>query len=827
MQKASNDILTRALEREKKARKAAEQTLEKKSYELYLANLKLREINSNLEETIKNRSEQLKENALRFEKMVESASDLIYRGNHLGICTYANPTTIQKMGYSIPELKKMHFTGLVRDDKLQEVTNFYMTQLKEKRAETYLEFPAQTKSGETIWLGQNVIFTFDKNGNFEEISAVARDITEQQETLSAIQRSEEKFRNIISNMNLGLLEVDMDEHILQTNQSFCEMIGYSSEELMGQVASEVILKGENADLMAEKNASRKKGISDAYEIKVKDKSGNLKWWLISGGPLFNDKGEQTGSLGIHLDITEQKQLEVELKKAKEEAEFSSRAKEVFLANMSHEIRTPMNGILGMARQLEKSSLNQNQKFYLKIITSAADHLLIILNDILDISKIEAGKLQIENTHLDIADVAERTKNILSAKAEEKGLRFNVSIDQNVSKSLSGDPTRLNQILLNLAGNAIKFTEKGTVTIECKLIKEDNERQLIEFNIRDTGIGMSEEYIDNIFDKFSQEDETVARKYGGTGLGMSISKQLVELMGGELSIQSHQGVGTAILFQIELERIEESTKASSKVYKYVPDKIQDKVKGKKILLAEDNEMNQLVVCTSLDFIGMNYDIANDGLEAVEAISKASYDLILMDINMPRMDGIKATKKIRQDYSQDIPIIALTANAMEGASKTYLKAGMNDYLAKPFVEEELFEVLCKWIGNDAPKNKTEVAVEPPSAELYNLAKLEKISRGNQAFIDKMLHLFVTRIPQALEEIKTAYAAKDLETIYKTAHRIKPTLNDLDITHSKDQIIEIEKLAMAGEDSNELSQLISAVNENVSQVVLAIQKTLFPTK
>ncbi|MGB0404297.1 MAG: PAS domain S-box protein [Salibacteraceae bacterium] len=823
MQEASKDILLRALQREKKARKTAEQTLEKKSFELYLANQKLREINSNLEATVEKRSEQLKENELRFEKMVESASDLIYRGNYLGLCVYANSTTIQKMGYSIPELKKMHFTALVRDDKLREVTNFYLTQLKEKRAETYLEFPAQTKSGETIWLGQNVIFTFDENGRFEGISAVARDITKQKESLKAIQRSEEKYRNIISNMNLGLLEVDMDEHILQTNQSFCEMIGYSEDELLGKVASEIILKGENRNFMAEKNASRKNGISDAYEMKVKDKSGNLKWWLISGGPLFNDKGEQTGSLGIHLDITDQKKLEVELKEAKNQAELSSRAKEIFLANMSHEIRTPMNGILGMARQLEKSELNKDQKFYLKTITSAADHLMVILNDILDLSKIESGHLEIENTNFSILEVIDRTKNILFAKAEEKGLAFFTKLDPAISASCFGDPTRLNQILINLTGNAVKFTSEGSVSIHCNVLHSNEKNQRVEFSIQDTGIGMSNDYIEKIYDKFSQEDKSIARKFGGTGLGMSISKQLVELMGGKLKIESKKNQGTNITFALNFGIANNELKEESKIYQFDPGEIHERVKGKKILLAEDNEMNQLVVSTSLDYIGLNYDIANNGLEAIEAMKKNEYDLILMDINMPKMDGIDATKNIRESINTEIPIIALTANAMEGANKKYLSAGMSDYLAKPFAEEELFEMLCKWIGGNSKTETTKLGTEMTTNQLYNLEKLQKISRGNQAFIDKMLNLFITRIPEALNEINQAYQASDLETVYKTAHRIKPTLNDLDITRSKDQIIQIEKLAQANKDSEELSQLIDEVTTNVLNVVVAIKERL----
>lgn len=800
-----NDIFQHALNREKKARKAAEQKLKKKSYELFLAN------------------QELQQNKDRFFKMVESANDIIYHGDRKGTCFSANATAIEKMGYSIEELKTMNFTEFVRKDNVQAVTHFYMNQLMEKKTETYLEFPVESKSGETIWLGQNVVFAFNDKGHFTGVSVVARDITEQKERLTTIQQSEEKYRNIISNMNLGLLEVDMNDRIIQTNQSFCEMTGYSSEELTGKIASRIILKGEYAALMTEKHAARKRGISDAYEIKVKDKSGNALWWLISGGPLYNDKREQTGSLGIHLDITDQKKLEAELNEAKEDAESSSRAKEVFLANMSHEIRTPMNGILGMARQLEKSYLNKDQQLYITTIITAADHLMIILNDILDISKIEAGKLRIERTNLNIQDVADRTKNILKTKAEEKGLVFNVFIDKTIANCLSGDPTRLNQIFINLAGNSVKFTNKGSVTLESKLINETVTKQYIEFNIRDTGIGMSSEYVDRIFDKFSQEDKSIARKYGGTGLGMSICKQLVGLMGGELIIESHKNIGTSISFKLEFEKLVMTSKIDKKNYKYHPRQIQEKVKDKKILIAEDNEMNQLVVCTSLDFIGLQYDIVNDGTEAVDAMQKNDYDLILMDINMPIMDGIEATKKIRENHIQKIPIIALTANAMEGASKTYLEAGMNDCLTKPFVEEELFEILEKWIGGQRPKKIVQANPVAIQTELYNLEKLEKISRGSKPFIDKMLRLFVTRIPEAIEEINRAYKIKDFETVHKVAHRIKPNLNDLNILEAKEQIIEIEKRAFNKEASDELEHLIQSVTARISEVVSEIEKLL----
>ncbi|WP_315824376.1 ATP-binding protein [Paraflavitalea speifideaquila] len=435
-------------------------------------------------------------------------------------------------------------------------------------------------------------------------------------------------------------------------------------------------------------------------------------------PRYNDLGKIVGSIGIHLDITEQKILENDLIDARRQAEELSRSKEAFLANMSHEIRTPMNAILGMGRQLRKTKLDYKQLLYLDTINLAAENLLVVINDILDISKIEAGKLVIEHIGFRMDDLLTRATRVMIHKAEEKGLRLSFSIDKNIHPVLLGDPYRLNQILLNLISNAIKFTEKGSVRIACSLADRKGQLDILSVKVTDTGIGMEPAFLENIFRKFYQEDGTVARKYGGTGLGMSICRQLTQLMNGSIDVKSEKGIGTVITISIPFTRGVESDLPIKK--EVVPGT--NKLNGKKILLVEDNEMNRLVATVILNNYGaIVYKVAN-GVEAVEAIKNNQYHLVLMDMQMPVMGGLEATRIIRESIDTTTPIIALTANAIKGENDKCLTAGMNDYLSKPFEENELIRIITNWLDKEPPLGAfpAKITVEPP---LYNLSKLEK--------------------------------------------------------------------------------------------------------
>jgi PAS domain S-box-containing protein len=646
-----------------------------------------------------------------------------------------------------------------------------------------------------------------------------RDISERIQAESKLKIQEEKYRNIIANMNLGLLEVDKFEIIKSVNKSFCDMSGYSEAELIGKNASALLSSTESKSVIHAKNKSRIEGMSDAYEIQAVTKTGEKRCWLISGGPMIDSKGELTGSIGIHLDITDQKILQNQLKEAKETAEQSAKAKEIFLTNMSHEIRTPMNAIMGMGRQLQKTNLSKEQQEYLSAINHASDNLLIIINDILDFSKIEAGKVALEEIGFNLKQVVEQCTQVLAHKAEEKGLNLSCTIDDNIAPVFKGDPYRLNQIFINLLGNAIKFTERGTVSIACVLHHKSNNRQEIKITITDTGIGMDDHFLDILFQKFTQEDESIARRYGGTGLGMSISKQLVELMGGTIEVQSKKNEGTIVHINIGFI-IGAADDIISKTNKKTDSGI---LKSKKILLVEDNEMNRIVAKTILNHYSATVDEAHNGDEAVNILSEKDYDLVLMDVRMPVMDGLAATKAIRKFISKSIPIIALTANAVKGEQAKCLDAGMNDYLSKPFLEEDLINMISFWLGKKDALTPAEpkVALQPVSDKAYSLEKLQKIGNNDAVFLQRMLAIFEKETTTTIVAMKTAYEAGDYKKIGELAHRMKPSILNMCIDSFSNEVRELEILGDSeNPDVTVIKQLIEKGESILTTVIQQIK-------
>jgi PAS domain S-box-containing protein len=637
------------------------------------------------------------------------------------------------------------------------------------------------------------------------------DITERKRSEIKLKRQEEKYRSIIANMNLGLIEVDLDQNIRHVNHSFCLMSGYEEHELIGQNASDLFVKDENKEMIANKNTLRQTGLSDAYEMNVNTKHSDTHWWLVSGAPLYNDKQQHIGSIGIHLDITEQKILQRQLEEAKQIAEKSVHAKDLFLANMSHEIRTPMNAILGMSKQLQKTILNQQQQSFLEIIGTAAENLLVIINDILDFSKLEAGKVTLEEIGFNVHDLVTNTSRVLKLKAEEKGLVFEVSIHPGVANVLKGDPYRINQVLMNLLSNSIKFTKRGRVTLQCLLNNNHPQSQELQIIISDTGKGMDEAYLKNLFNKFSQEDESIARSYGGTGLGMSIVKQLVELMNGTIEVQSKKGEGTTVTIQLSFAKGTE-TDLPKKDNSHVETHI---LADKKILLVEDNEMNRVVAETILKQYGATISEAVNGMDALDALRHNHFDIVLMDIQMPVMDGLEATRHIRQELASNIPIIALTANAVKGEMEKCIQAGMNDYLSKPFEEEDLIRLIAKWLGREThfgPAKTTEVA----DTLLYDLCKLKQITRGDEKFIAKMLQVFISETTNSLTNLEQAFEQKDIKQVQFLAHRMKSSLNNLNICSAGGIAEKIEKSDWAACDFPALKKQILALRKIIDKVI-----------
>lgn len=646
-------------------------------------------------------------------------------------------------------------------------------------------------------------------------------IFERKRKENLLTKQEEKYRNIIANMNLGLLEVTPDETIIFANQSFCDMSGYTIDDLKGEKATKFLLYDDDQEVLNEKLKLREKGQSDNYELAVKNKQGEIRWWFISGAPNYNDRNELIGSIGIHLDITNQKKLEKELEKAMLQAEDASRAKESFLANMSHEIRTPLNAIIGMIRELGREELTPKQNSYVSHSETAARHLLTIVNNILDMSKIEAGELIIDAKEFSLMSVIGNVISILHSKAQEKKLELNYQISPDIKPALIGDSGRVRQILINLVGNAIKFTDTGKIDLTVKVKHTNQYFQQLTFEIKDTGIGMSKEYLNQIFNKFSQEEGSAARRHEGTGLGMTITREMIHLMGGDCDIQSEKGTGTTVIFNLTLPVGDENKLIDKDSYL-----VDDSLQNLKVLLVEDNEMNSFIACQSLQHFGCMVDTATNGREAIEKLTSQNPDLILMDIQMPEMDGIEATKYIRNQMSIAIPIIALTANAFKKDIDLYLSVGMNDYVTKPFEEHVLFNTIANTLNiktkNKATWNQLE-NITTSELPLYDLVKIRELSRGDLSFVDKMIEIFVEHTPTSVNELKVALENQDFLTISKIAHRMKPSIDNMGIHSLKNPIRELESSAkMEVVDDKKVELLIENIENTLAKVIEDLKAT-----
>ena len=696
-------------------------------------------------------------------------------------------------------------------------------QLMETKQQVEWEEESINKKGEKEIHLRKMFPVPDEKGEVKMVIGYGMNITERKEIEEKVQLSEKRYRDLFNYSQALICTHALNGKLISVNPATQHALQYTQEEMVGKSIREFVPLEQQSQFDTNYLAVINKNGRSQGVFSVISKSGK-KIYLLYQNYKVEEPGLEAYIIGFSQDITQRILAEQELLQAKKITEDSAKAKETFLANMSHEIRTPMNGILGIAGLLGKTTLDAQQQNYLKIIQDSANNLLAIVNDILDLEKIEAGKIQLEEIPFNVSDKIMITLQSFTFKAEEKNIQLSYKNQLPATLQVKGDPYRLAQVLNNFLSNALKFTEQGAVTLVTKIKFDKEDWAAIEFMVEDSGIGIPSDKIKSIFDPFVQANTNTTRKYGGTGLGLSICKNLIEMQGGELWVESTENKGTSFRFIIPYKKCDAAPLQSE-----TPLAINYNSLGNcKVLVAEDVELNQFLARHIMESWGFEVVIADNGKKAVDALLQKDFDLILMDIQMPEMDGMEATQQIRKmedPKKAAIPIIALTANALKGDSEKYMEAGMNDYLSKPFTEENLFTVIKRNLKSVTimSNNIENGSAGQPSAHgsgntepLYDLTMVRSVSGGDESFIKKMVQLFVETVPPGVTDLQEATKLQQWEKVGKVAHKLKSTLDSMGIKSLKDEIRAIETNGKHQQQTETIAPLVEKVTEIVDNCI-----------
>jgi PAS domain S-box-containing protein len=750
--------------------------------------------------------EALRESEARYRHLVETADDVIYQTDAKGYWTYFNSAATKVLKYSDHELVGRHYSEFVHPEYREEAAKFFARQFAQRIPITYYECPALAKDGAVIWVGIKTQLLME-NDWVVGFHTVARDISERRRAEEALRYEKEFSESLINSSFDGILAFDRECRYTVWNPGMERISGVKEEVCLGRCAFEVFpfLKeiGEDRyfyDALAGQTVVAK---DRPYIVPETGRQGFFEGYY---SPLHNEAGEIVGGLAIIRDITERKQAEDELQKAKEAAEKANRAKSEFLATMSHEIRTPMNGVIGMIGLLLDTTLTPEQREYAETVRSSAEALLTIINDILDLSKIEAGKLTLEAIPFDLPMAVEEVLDLFSAKAREREIDLLLRYAPGTPRQVIGDVGRIRQVLTNLVNNAVKFTHRGRVSISVEGHQQGDTAHL-RLSVDDTGIGIPPDKIEHIFDKFTQADASTTREYGGTGLGLSICQQLVQSMGGQISVASRLGEGSTFAFTLNLPVVAEegsrgaeepggrgASTRSTLVYtvhseprRAIGNPPADRLKNLRVLVAEDNIVNQKVAMRMLEKLGCRVDVAASGREAVQMVQMVPYDVVFMDCQMPEMDGYEATAEIRrlEEPPRHIPIIAMTAHAMPGDREKCLAAGMDGYVAKPLEAYSLLEALG---GLPRPPARTAAHAEP-CKQVFDWEVALAHAGGDTELLGEIVELFLDDAPQLLAEIRESITGRDSQRLQFAAHRLKAAVGNFSAKPVLDAALKLE--------------------------------------
>jgi PAS domain S-box-containing protein len=743
----------------------------------------------------------------RYTALVEGSGFVTCVIGKNGLVHFASDNVEQLLGFTAEQIIGRPSTLLLPDEKDWDRSTNVQARTQDLKV--------KTGHGHEKWISYRFFPLRDSKGNVEEWQVIAWDNDAEKRTDEKMQALAEQrmqqhrlTQDIIDNIPSAVYIKDLQGRYMVVNKKLCEIFEMSPAEILTHTDPELFpsdsrhnFRFANDQVIAHKSMV-------TYEDVITRNNRKHYYWVVKF-PLLDSRGEVQNVCGLATDITERKENELQLLKATSAAEKARTAQETFLANMSHEIRTPMNGIMGMSNLLLSTHLSPDQKEYGENILESARHLLAIINDILDFSKIRSGKFRFEHVAFRLRKEIQKALIPLFIKADEKMIVLKIEIDDSVPEAVFGDPLRLQQIIINLVGNALKFTSQGNVVLKARCPGRAEDICTLEVKVEDTGIGIHKNKLRMIFESFTQDNNDTSRRYGGTGLGLAIVKQLVELQMGHVWVESELGKGSTFCFTIPYQITKIPTEESSIVSIDTTDD-ERMLHGLQLLIAEDNPINQKVVTHTLSRQGASTTVVANGLEAVEALKHGSYDAILMDLQMPEMDGYAATREIRSVLKNSVPIIAMTADALKGEAEKCFESGMNGYISKPFEPHELFTEILKFTRKSSTSNSEKQPVGMNN-DLVDFSYLHELSGNDAAYVAEVLNLFLGTVPEGLQQLGHLIRdTDDYEASYKQAHFLKSSVSVIKVKDMFENLSRLEELAKTGTPKAELLPILEAIEK-----------------
>jgi len=712
----------------------------------------------------------LEQSRSEYRQLVEHASDIVFRADKRGRFTYVNPVAVHLTGYTEKELLSMQFTDLVANHHQRRVKRFYREQVHDRRQSTYLEFQFKAKNNDLSWVGQSLQLIEDK-GEVIGFQAIARDITTLKLAQSAVNRSQAIQSAMLDGALDAIISVDETGHVIEFNPAAERTFGYTMEEAFGRLLSDLIIPPELREahrqgmnrLLA---TGKPKLIGQRIEVPALHKDGHQFPIELTLTQIKTADGQQFTAFA--RDITEQKESQEALEAARKEAENYAAAQTRFLSSMSHEIRTPLNAVIGISHLLQRTELSVKQQKYIHDIQRAGDVLLGLINNILDFQKIESGFMELEEVTFDLHDVLGEVIDRARYLASDKPVKISLERSEEVPQWVKSDPVRLTQILTNLLNNAVKFTSKGQVVLTVRHTPIDEASCSVAFEVRDTGVGIPEDALEKVFDTFTQASSDTTRRYGGSGLGLPIVRQLVRAFDGEIHLSSKEGEGSVFTVELPL-------KPSDDVQARTQSRSSNDLTlgGLRVLVVEDNPVNQFVAREMLENWNAFVVIASAGAEALDILKDRSFDVVLMDIQMPEMDGFETTRRIRKDLgisSVQLPVIALTASALREQRDRAYDAGMNDFVMKPFDPVHLHDRIMRMVR--AGEEMAE-PTPPQEGSLTDWTFFEENYGDSPALKERIVGILREQLPGQRTSLSEAVDEDDASGVRFIAHKLLPSL------------------------------------------------------